>query len=70
MNIQSALSRSFIFRVSVFTVVAAVGFSLARDPAKQGDPLPPGSNQLIQPEELAQVLKGARKPMLIYVGPS
>ena len=70
MNIQPALSRSFIFRVSLFTAIAAaVVFALAQDPAKQEDPLPPGSNQLIQPEELAQALKGARKPVVLYVGP-
>ena len=69
MNIQTALFRSFIFRVSLFTVVAAVAFALAQDPAKQEDPLPPGSNQLIQAEELAQALKGTRKPVVLYVGP-
>jgi len=42
MNIQPALSRSFVFRVSVFTVIAAaVAFALAQDLAKQEDPLPP-----------------------------
>jgi len=72
MNIQPALSRSFIFRVSlVFTVIAAVvGFALAQDVAKQEDPLPPGSKQVIQAEELAQALKGARKPVVLYVGPN
>jgi thiosulfate/3-mercaptopyruvate sulfurtransferase len=73
MNIQSAISRSFILRVSLpFTVIAAVvGFALAQDLAKQQqeDPLPPGSNQLIQAEELAQGLRGARKPVVLYVGP-
>jgi rhodanese-related sulfurtransferase len=73
MNIQPALSRSFIFRVSLlFTVIAAVvGFVLAQDPAKQQqeDPLPPGNKQLIQSEELAQALKGVRKPVVLYVGP-
>src|ERR1700733_1250136 len=70
MNIQPALSRWFIFRVSLFTVIAAaIAFSLAQDPAKQEDPLPPGSSQLIQAKELAQALKGARKPMVLYVGP-
>jgi thiosulfate/3-mercaptopyruvate sulfurtransferase len=69
MNIQAALSRSFIFRVSLFTVIATA-VALAQDPAKQQeDPLPPGSNQLIQPEELAQALKGTRKPVVFYVGP-
>jgi thiosulfate/3-mercaptopyruvate sulfurtransferase len=70
MNIQPALSRSLILRVSLFTVIGAVvAFSLAQDPAKQEDPLPPGSNQLIQAEELVQALKGARKPVVLYVGP-
>jgi hypothetical protein len=54
MNIQPAHSRSFIFRVSLFTLITAVSFVLAQDPAKQEDPLPPGSKQLIQPDELAQ----------------
>jgi rhodanese-related sulfurtransferase len=70
MNIQPALSRSFIFRASLFAVIAAaVAFALAQDSAKQEDPLPPGTKQLIQPEELAHALKGARKPVVLYVGP-
>jgi len=70
MNIQPALSRPVIFRVSLFTMIAAaVAFALTQDLAKHGDPLPPGSNQLIQAEELAQALKGARKPVVLYVGP-
>ena len=69
MNVQPAL-RSFIFHVSLFTIfAAAVAFALAQDLAKQEDPLPPGSNQLIQAEELAQALKAARKPVVLYVGP-
>ena len=68
MNIQAARSRSIILRVSLFTVIAAVGFALAQDLGKQ-DPLPPGSNQLIQAGELAQALKAARKPVVLYVGP-
>ena len=70
MNNQPALSRSFIFHVSLFTVIAAAfGFALAHDLAQREDPLPPGSNHLIQAEELAQALKGARKPVVLYVGP-
>ena len=70
MNIFPALSSRFIVRVSLFSVIAAaVAFALAQDPAKQEDPLPPGSNQLIHSEELAQALKGARKPVVLYVGP-
>ena len=70
MNTQPALSRSFIFRVSLFTVIAATfALALAQDLAKREDPLPPGSNHLIQAEELAQALKGARKPVVLYVGP-
>jgi thiosulfate/3-mercaptopyruvate sulfurtransferase len=70
MNIQPELSRPLILCVSLFTVIAvAVGFALAQDPAKQEDPLPSGSNQLILAEELAQALKGARKPVVLYVGP-
>jgi 3-mercaptopyruvate sulfurtransferase SseA len=70
MNIQPARSRSLIVRASLLTVIAAaVASALAQDPAKKEDPLPPGSNQLIQAEELAQALKGARKPVVLYVGP-
>jgi thiosulfate/3-mercaptopyruvate sulfurtransferase len=69
MNIQPALFRSFIFRLSLCTVIAAVGFALAQDPAKLQDPLPPGSKHLIQAEGLAQALKGAQKPVVFYVGP-
>jgi hypothetical protein len=70
MNTQPPLSRSFIFRVSLFTVIAAaVAFALSQDLAKKKDPLPPESNQRIQPEELVQEMKGARKPLVLYVGP-
>jgi thiosulfate/3-mercaptopyruvate sulfurtransferase len=70
MNIQAPLFRSFVFCVSLFTVIAAaVAFTLAQVPAKEEDPLPVGSQQLIQPEELAQALKGTRKPVVLYVGP-
>jgi thiosulfate/3-mercaptopyruvate sulfurtransferase len=70
MKIQPALSRSFISRVSLFTVIAAaLAIALAQDLTKREDPLPPGSNQLIQAEELAEALKGARKPVVLYVGP-
>jgi thiosulfate/3-mercaptopyruvate sulfurtransferase len=69
MNIQPAFSRSFIFRVSLFAVIAAAGFALAQNPAKQEDPLPLGTKQLIQPEELAHALKEARRPVVLYVGP-
>jgi thiosulfate/3-mercaptopyruvate sulfurtransferase len=69
MNVQPTL-RSFVFHVSLFTIfTAAVAFALAQEPAKQEDPLPPGSNQLIQAEELAQALKAPRKPVVLYVGP-
>jgi thiosulfate/3-mercaptopyruvate sulfurtransferase len=69
MNIQPPFSRFLIFRVFLLAVIAAAGFALAQDSAKQEDPLPPGSNHLIQPEELVQALKGARKPVVLYVGP-
>jgi thiosulfate/3-mercaptopyruvate sulfurtransferase len=69
MSFQPAFSRYFIFHVSLFAVIAAAGFALAQDAGKKEDPLPPGSKQLIQVEELAQALKGARKPVVLYVGP-
>jgi thiosulfate/3-mercaptopyruvate sulfurtransferase len=71
MDIQPPTSQSLIFRVLlIFSVIGAVaGFVPAQDLAKQDDPLPPGNKQLIQPEELAQALKGAQKPVMFYVGP-
>jgi thiosulfate/3-mercaptopyruvate sulfurtransferase len=63
---QSAFSRSLIFRVSLFTLVAA---AVALALPQQEDPLPPGSDQLIQAQELAQALQRARKPVVLYVGP-
>ena len=66
---RAAFSRFFIFCISLFTVIAAVGFALTQNPAKQEDPLTLGSKQLIQAEELAQALNGARKPVVLYVGP-
>jgi thiosulfate/3-mercaptopyruvate sulfurtransferase len=70
MNVQPAPSRPSVLRVSLFTIFAgAVAFALAQDLTKQEDPLPPGSNRLIQAEELAEALKGARKPVVLYVGP-
>jgi hypothetical protein len=70
MNIQPALSPSFIFRVSLFAIIAAtVAFALMQHLAKPEDPPKPGSSQLIQAEELAQALKGAGRPVVLYVGP-
>jgi thiosulfate/3-mercaptopyruvate sulfurtransferase len=70
MNVPLPFLRSFVSRVSLFTVIAAaVAFALAQDQAKPEDPLPPGSTQLIQPEDLAQALKAPRKPVVLYVGP-
>ena len=70
MNLQPILSQRFFFRASLLTLIATgVVMAMAQGPAKREDPLPPGSNQLIQAEELAQALKGARKPVVLYVGP-
>jgi thiosulfate/3-mercaptopyruvate sulfurtransferase len=65
---------SLILRLLLLTtVVAALGLPSAQTTAKAAatDDLPPGSPQVIQPEELAQTLKAsdAQKPLILYVGP-
>jgi thiosulfate/3-mercaptopyruvate sulfurtransferase len=68
MTMKRMFSRSSILRISFFTAIAAA-VVFAQEVAKKEDPLPPGSSQLIQVEELAQALKGSRKPIVLYVGP-
>ncbi len=75
MNPGSLAFRNLILRLSILTaVVAAMAFAVAQGPAKPANPvddLPPGSPQLIQPEELVQAMKarGPDKPVVLYVGP-
>jgi thiosulfate/3-mercaptopyruvate sulfurtransferase len=74
-SIPSRTSRTLILRLSLLTaLVSAVAFAWAQDPAKSANPLdklPPGSAQVMQPEELVLAMKsaGARKPLVLYVGP-
>jgi len=53
-----------------FTVLVAI--AVAQAPAKPAvaDDLPAGSPNLIQPDELVQAMKGAQKPVVLYVGPN
>lgn len=75
MNSGSLAFRTLVLRLSILTAfVAAVAFASAQGPAKPASPvddLPPGSPQVIQPEELVQAMKssGAQKPVVLYVGP-
>ena len=54
-----------------FLWTAALGLLVAGMAMAQVDPLPPGSAQLIKPEELLKVLQssGAEKPLILNVGP-
>jgi hypothetical protein len=58
-----------------FLILAAVLFTallaLAQNTASRGNDLPPGSPQLMQPEELAKVIQSTtgQKPVVLYVGP-
>lgn len=54
----------FILAIAVASLFAAAHMS-----AKTADELAPGSPQLIQPTELAQAMKSAQKPVVLYVGP-
>ena len=66
MNLGSLPLRAVMLRISLFAaVVAVVAFASAQGP----DDLPPGSSQVIQPEELVQAMKGSQKPVVLYVGP-
>jgi rhodanese-related sulfurtransferase len=61
-------------RSALFTVLFAMASASAQSPTKSAssaDTLPPGSPQVIQPQELAQAMKGAgtQKPVVLYVGP-
>ncbi|HEY2172014.1 MAG TPA: rhodanese-like domain-containing protein [Candidatus Angelobacter sp.] len=75
MNPGSLPFRTLILRISLFAaVVAVVAFASAQGPAKPAgtaDDLPPGSPQVIQPEELVQAMKTSvsQKPVVLYVGP-
>ena len=73
MNPISLPFRTLILRISLFAaVVAVVAVASAQGPAKPAgtaDDLPPGSSQVIQPEELVQAMKGSQKPVVLYVGP-
>ncbi len=48
-------------------LLAALALASAQTPAKAADDVPSASQ--IQPAELAQTLKSAQKPVVLYVGP-
>lgn len=53
---------------SIF-MIASAGLIFAAAPARTADDLAPGSPQLVQAGELAQAMKSAQKPVVLYVGP-
>jgi len=64
---QSVRLRS---RALIFLIFAAfTSFAVAQGKAETEDPLPLGSAQVIQADKLAGALKGAQKPVVLYVGP-
>jgi rhodanese-related sulfurtransferase len=72
MKTGSNLLRSSILRLLILTIATvAAAFAWTQSTAKPAtaDDLPPGSAQLIQPAELAQAMKAAQKPVVLYVGP-
>jgi thiosulfate/3-mercaptopyruvate sulfurtransferase len=55
---------------AILGIFAALAIFAAAQPAsKSTDDLPPNSPQVIQPAELAQAMKSAQKPVILYVGP-
>ena len=64
---QSVWFRSLALIFAIFEAVTS--FAMAQGKAETEDPLPLGSVQVIQADELAGALKGAQKPVVLYVGP-
>lgn len=75
MKLGSIPPRVLILRLCLLTaVVGAMAFASTQGPAKPvatADDLPPGSPQVIQPEEMVQAMKssGSQKLVVLYVGP-
>ena len=68
MNPVSISSRTLILRWSILAAMAAaMAFASAQAPAKPMNDIPAASQ--IQASELAQALKSAQKPAVLYVGP-
>ena len=61
--------RRFCLFCMVLVSLAAVTWPVVNSPGKSGDELAPGSPGLIQASELAQMMKSAQKPVILYVGP-
>jgi thiosulfate/3-mercaptopyruvate sulfurtransferase len=71
MNTGPSALRILVPRVLILTALASVMFASGPKPASPpaDDPLSPSSPNLIQPNELAQAVKAAQKPVVLYVGP-
>jgi thiosulfate/3-mercaptopyruvate sulfurtransferase len=72
MKTGSTPLHTLISRLALFVAVsAALAFAWTQSPAKPAavDDLPVGSPHLIEPAELAQAMKAAQKPVVLYVGP-
>jgi rhodanese-related sulfurtransferase len=67
MNPGSISSRTLILRWSILAAMA-VAFASAQAPAKPANDIPAASQ--IQTADLAQALKSAQKPVVLYVGPN
>jgi len=67
------MSEHLVKRFWLFCMVvissAAMMWPMAYRPASPNDELAPGSPRLIQASELAQKMKSAQKPVILYVGP-
>jgi thiosulfate/3-mercaptopyruvate sulfurtransferase len=65
---QPTTAHTIILRLlSSVMLLAALAFASAQTPAKAADEIPAASQ--IQPAELVQAMKGAQKPVILYVGP-
>jgi thiosulfate/3-mercaptopyruvate sulfurtransferase len=68
MLLRSTTARTIILRLlSSVMLLAALAFASAQTPAQAADDIPAASQ--IQPAELVQEMKGAQKPVVLYVGP-
>jgi 3-mercaptopyruvate sulfurtransferase SseA len=71
MKTGSIFIRSLLPAMVFISMMAITPMAFSQGAPKQEDPLPPGSPQVMQPEELAQAMKAtdASKPLVLYVGP-
>jgi thiosulfate/3-mercaptopyruvate sulfurtransferase len=67
MLLRSTTARIVFLRLLWSALILAALPLAAQTPAKTADEIPVASQ--IQPAELAQAMKGAQKPVILYVGP-